>query len=196
MASRASVQRGYSIDAIGEKWKGLLSRLAMENCNPPKVDLVIPTWNNQKYLELCIDSIRKGTDWPHNIIVISSGTDGTAEWLKHQPDIIHYISDRRLHFSEANNKGLEMAKEKFVMFLNDDTIVGQGWLGALMHEAMKPEMGAVGPFSNCDRGWMHDEKIVVGGRELIPGMNVEDVAKIIPDIQAYRHEKVVRERKW
>lgn len=195
-AAKASVKDVYSMAAVGARWKGLLERQSLENCDPPKVDIVIPTWNNLEYLKLCIDSIRKGTDHPHNIIVVTSGTDGTADWLRAQPDVIHHISDRRLHFAEANNAGLAMAKERYVMLLNDDTIVGKGWLSALMHEAMKPGIGAVGPLSNCDRGWLHQEALVVAGKELIPGMTREDVARIVPQLQDFRHEKVVRERRW
>jgi GT2 family glycosyltransferase len=195
-AAKESVKAAYSITAVGGLWKGLLDDLSHENCVPPKCDIIIPTWNNLEYLKLCIDSIRKGTDHPHNIIVVTSGTDGTADWLRAQPDVIHHISDRRLHFAEANNVGLSMAKERYVMLLNDDTIVGKGWLSALMHEAMKPGVGAVGPLSNCDRGWLHEEALVVAGKELVPGMNREDVARIIPHIQDFHHEKTVRDRKW
>lgn len=194
--ARETVATAYSVATIGVKWKSLLSDLAHENCAPPKVDIIIPTWNNLEYLKLCIESILLGTDWPYNIIVISSGTDGTADWLKDQPYLIHHISDRRLHFSEANNAGLAAGKEAYTCLLNDDTIVGKGWLTALMHEAMKPDIGAVGPFSNCDRGWMHNENIVVAGKQLVPGMTREDVARIIPQIRDFRHEKSVRDRKW
>lgn len=196
VAAKADVTEKYSLKTIASEWKGLLKNLSLENCSPPKCDIIIPTWNNLKYLKVCVESIRANTDWPHNIIVVSSGTDGTAEWLKAQPDVIHVISPTRMHFSEANNKGIEVAREKYLCLLNDDTIVGQGWLGAMMHEAMKPGIAAVGPFSNCDRGWLHDEVIRVEGKDLVAGMSLEDVEKIIPAIGKYRHRKEVIERKW
>lgn len=195
-AGKSDVLGPYSLQSIGSEWKALLKSLAIENCSPPKVDIVIPTWNNLKYLTVCIDSVRANTDWPHNIIVVSSGTDGTADWLTRQPDLIHVISPDRMHFSQANNRGIAVAKERYLCLLNDDTIVGQGWLGALMHEAMKPGIAAVGPFSNCDRGWLHDEVIRVEGKDLVIGMSLEDVEKIIPAIGKYRHPKEVIERKW
>lgn len=195
-AAKNSVAR-YSMDKVGENWVDLIKAQAEENCAPPKVDIIIPTYKNLNYLKLCIESIRKCTDWPHNIIVVASGGHHpTAEWLKQQPDIIRVITEERWHFSRANNEGLKVSREAFVCLLNDDTIVSVGWLNAMMHEAMKPGVGAVGPFSNCDRGWMHDEDIVVAGKHLVAGMSIKDVEGIIPNIHQHSHQKEIRERKW
>lgn len=196
-AAKASVKDSFSLDVVGAQWSDLIKRRAFRNCRPPKVDIIIATYGNLEYLKLCIESIRLATDWPHNIIIVASGNkDGSFEWIKQQPDVIHHCSETRLHFSAANNVGLNIAKEKYVCLLNDDTLVGKGWLTALMHEAQKLGVGAVGPFSNCDQGWRHQENIVVGGRVLKPGMKMEDVAGIEPQIRDYWHKTEVHARKW
>jgi len=185
-----------AIAEVGLRWTVMADMLCSENCNPPKVDIIIPTFNNLPYLRECVESIRKNTDWPHNIIVVNSGTDGTADWLRAQPDIISVNSSGRLHFSAANNVGLKAAREKYVCLLNDDTIVSRNWLGALMHEAMKPNVGAVGPFSNCDRGWIHNDPIVISGKDLVCGMVLDQVKDIIPEIYKWEHKKEVYPREW
>lgn len=187
---------GYSLPLIGVRWWSAIEMLCHENCAPPKVDIIIPTYNNLEYLKACVESIRKVTDWPYNIIVVNSGSDGTAKWLSEQPDVIAHNSETRLHFSAANNVGLRISKEAYVCLLNDDTIVSVGWLGALMHEAMKPGVGAVGPFSNCDQGWTHQEKIVAGGKDLHPAMTLDEVRSAIPEIQKWRRRKEVHARGW
>lgn len=194
-AGQASVGN-YSIDMVGLRWFVTLTMLCHENCNPPKVDIIIPTFNNLPYLKACVESVRKNTDWPYNLLVVNSGSDQTAEWLTQQPDIIAINSKDRLHFSAANNAGLAVAKERYVCFLNDDTIVSEGWLGALMHEGMKPGIGAVGPFSNCDKTWLHNESIVAGGKDLHPGMALGEVESVIPQIYKWRHRKEVHPRGW
>lgn len=152
----------------------------------PKVDIVVTTYNNLSYLKLCIESIRAGTDWPYNIIVVASGNkDGTFDWILRQPDVIHFLSDERLCFSQANNAGIAISKEEYVCLLNDDTIVGKGWLTALMAEGMKQDVGAVGPLSNSDR------TVNVSGRDLVSNMSIEDVKDFIPEIQSFTHEKQV-----
>lgn len=195
-AAKVEVRKNYSIDVVGETWIKLLEALSLECCAPPKVDIVIPTYNNLKYLKLCVDSVRKGTAWPYNLIVVDSGSDDTYEWLSKQDDIISYKSPERLHFSAATNAGINMAKEKFVMTLNNDTIVADGWLTAMMYEAMKPGVGAVGPFSNNEKNWMHSELVVVKGKEIGWFSSLEDVKDLIPDIQSYRHKKEVSDRVW
>lgn len=195
-AGQAAVENAYGIQMIGIRWFAMIEALCHEVCNGPRVDIIIPTYNNLPYLKACVESIRKNTDWPYNIIVVNSGSDDTAKWLADQPDIIAHNSAERLHFSAANNKGLEISKEKYVCLLNDDTIVSQGWLGALMHEGMKPGVGAVGPFSNCDQGWTHQDKIVAGGKDLHPAMKLEEVQSVLRDIYRWRRRKEVPLRGW
>lgn len=194
--AKKSATEQYSLDAMGNRWLNLFKSLCLQASNPPKVDIIIPTYNNFKYLRACVDSIRKNTDWPYNIIVVNSGTDETANWIMRQNDIIYHNSPTRLCFSQANNIGLQIAKEGYVCFLNDDTIVAENWLPALMHEAMKPGVGGVNPFSNCDIGWLHNEPINIGGVELRAGMKYEEIENIIPQLYKYQHPKVVTNRKW
>lgn len=189
-----------TIAEIGQRWTDVADKLCSKNCNPPKVDIIIPTLNNLAYLKVCIESIRKNTACFYNIIVVNSGTDGTADWLKEQPDVIAVNSPKRLHFSAANNAGLKVSSEKYVCLLNDDTIVSKHWLSALIHEAMKPNVGAVGPLSNGDRGWLHDIPMVVGiyphGRNLVCGMTMDQVKGVLPYIQKWSYKKEIYDRDW
>jgi len=160
-SAKVEVRKRYAIDRVADKWLALAETLSLEAAAPPKVDIIILTYNNPKYLKLCIESIRRNTAWPHNIIVVDSGDDETYDWLKAQTDIISWKSPTRLHFSAATNAGIGLAKEKFIMMLNNDTIVSAGWLAALMHEAVKPGAGAVGPFANNEKGRLHNEPIMI-----------------------------------
>ncbi len=58
--------------------------------------ILIPTWNNLDHLKLCIDSIRRHSAWPHQIIVhVNDGSDGSADWVRSQgwrrPSATHNI---------------------------------------------------------------------------------------------------------
>ena len=45
--------------------------------------ILIPTWNNLKFLQLCVESIRKNSTYEHEILIhINDGSDGTLEWVK------------------------------------------------------------------------------------------------------------------
>ena len=45
--------------------------------------IIIPTFNNLKYLKLCLKSIRKNSKFDHEIIIhVNEGLDGTLKFLK------------------------------------------------------------------------------------------------------------------
>ena len=45
--------------------------------------IIIPSFNNLKYLKKCIESIKKNSHYDHEIIPhINEGSDGTANYLK------------------------------------------------------------------------------------------------------------------
>ena len=53
-----------------------------------KFSIVIPSWNNLAYLQLCIESIKKNSIYTHEIIVhINEGIDGKMDWIKEKKDI-------------------------------------------------------------------------------------------------------------
>ena len=57
--------------------------------------ILIPTFNNIKYLECCINSIKKNSKYNHEIIPhVNIGDDGTLEYLnKHKIDFLDHGDD-------------------------------------------------------------------------------------------------------
>ena len=64
--------------------------------------IIIPTFNNIKYLKLCIESIKKNSIFNHEIIVhVNIGEDGTKEYLDNAtPAQLH-----EFHFIHEDNMG-------------------------------------------------------------------------------------------
>ena len=47
------------------------------------ISIIIPTFNNIKYLELCINSLKKNSHFNNQILLhINEGTDGSIELVK------------------------------------------------------------------------------------------------------------------
>ena len=60
-----------------------IEKVAGKTASEAKFSIVIPSWNNLAYLQLCIDSIKKHSKYTHQIIVhINEGVDGTLDWVK------------------------------------------------------------------------------------------------------------------
>lgn len=89
------------------------------------VSVIIPNYNNEKYLSQCLDSIIEQSYKPAEIIVVDDcSTDSSREIIKkyeEKYDIIKgiYLEENK-GVSNARNKGLESAKTPYVTFTDAD----------------------------------------------------------------------------
>lgn len=133
--------------------------------SPKKTAVVILTYNNLKYNQDCLDSIRSYTEsGACEIIVVDNGsTDGTREWLRTQTDIKLLLNEENAGFPKGCNQGIAMAeKDSDILLLNNDTVVTSRWLENLRKCLYSSdEIGAVGAVCNKNdnlqgMGWSYD----------------------------------------
>lgn len=100
-----------------------------------KFSIIIPTWNNLSYLQLCVSSIQKNSTWPHQIIVhINEGSDGTLEWVKSQPDIDYAYSRENIGICYALNYCRHLMSTDYLVYFNDDMYACPDWDKVLYEE--------------------------------------------------------------
>ena len=89
--------------------------------------IIIPTWNNLKYLELCVNSIRKNSAYQHQIVIaINEGVDGTLQWVENQA--LDYIyAKENIGICYALNACRSLIDTKFVLYANDDMYFLPNW---------------------------------------------------------------------
>ena len=90
------------------------------------VSIIIVNYNTKQLLTDCLNSIyeqTKGIDF--EVIVSDNGSkDGSIEMLKTDfPQVILIENNANLGFGAANNRGLAIAKGKYIFYLNSDTIL-------------------------------------------------------------------------
>ena len=130
------------------------SRVTRASKKRPLVSIVILTYNALEFTKRCIDSIRQHTNYPHEVIFVDNGsTDGTKEYLRRQvkeESKYHLIENvYNLGFSAGNNQGAKAAKGQYLLLLNNDVLVADGWLESLVDVIERDEyIGMVGPISN------------------------------------------------
>jgi GT2 family glycosyltransferase/tetratricopeptide (TPR) repeat protein/2-polyprenyl-3-methyl-5-hydroxy-6-metoxy-1,4-benzoquinol methylase len=112
--------------------------------------IVILTHNQLEYTRLCLDSIRRLTDEPFELIVVdNASTDGTIEYVAGLPDVRLIRNNTNLGFPAAANQGITAAKGEQILLLNNDTVVTTAWLSRLLTALHRdPKIGLVGPSSN------------------------------------------------
>ncbi len=94
--------------------------------------IIIPTWNNLAYVKACVDSIRRHSAHPHEIILhVNEGSDGTLEWAR-SSGIRHSFSEGNVGICLAVNEAAAMSQHEFIVYFNDDMIALPGWDTALL----------------------------------------------------------------
>jgi glycosyltransferase involved in cell wall biosynthesis len=105
-----------------------IEKVAGKTASDAKFSIVIPSWNNLAYLQLCIESIKKHSKFTHQIIVhINEGIDGSLDWVKSQPDISYSYSKENVGVCYALNSCRELVTTNYLLYINDDMYVCPGW---------------------------------------------------------------------
>lgn len=107
----------------------------------PKISVIIPVYNVEKYLEKCLLSILNQTFDSLEIIVINDGsTDGSADILKQfsvKDKRLKVINQTNKGVSAARNKGLSLARGDYVSFIDSDDIISNDMFSIMYAHAFK-----------------------------------------------------------
>ena len=113
----------------------------------PSASILIPVLDRLDLLIPCLRSLAALDDTPsHEVVVIANGTPESAlATLAGQESLVVVISSLNLGFGGGCNWGARFARGRYLVFLNDDTVVEPDWLRALVEVAEDdPRIGAVG----------------------------------------------------
>ena len=92
----------------------------------PDLSIVLVCWNNKKYLEPCLESLYKDDlKYTFDVIVVDNGSvDGSQEMLRDKfPQVKIIQNDHNVGLGRASNQGIEATLGKYILLLNNDTIV-------------------------------------------------------------------------
>lgn len=91
-----------------------------------KTSIIIVNWNTRDILRDCLESVYQQTD-PNGlevIVVDNASSDGSQEMVRQDfPQVRLIANEENRGFAAANNQGMEIAKGRYVLLLNSDTIV-------------------------------------------------------------------------
>ena len=122
----------------------------LQNSEMLDLSVIIVNLNTKKLTLDCIKSaLAEGPETKKEIIVVDNGSaDGSVEALENLASrkLITLIKNKEnLGYAKANNQGIRIAKGKYLLLLNNDTIVRRGALTKLVEFAEDtPDAGVVG----------------------------------------------------
>ena len=89
--------------------------------------ILIPSFNNLEYLKTCINSLKKNSEYAHQIIVhINEGADGSLEYVK-ENNFEYTYSENNIGMPKALNKSSKLANFDYILISHDDFYFCPGW---------------------------------------------------------------------
>ena len=111
------------------------------------LQIIIPAYNVEKYIEECIDSIlNQKTKYKVLTVIINDGsTDNTAKILEKYKNRtnLEIIKQENQGISEARNRGLKELKAKYIMFVDSDDCIFEGSIDKLLGLAIENSLDIV-----------------------------------------------------
>ena len=123
-----------------QKWVGTIQDSEFQNTNTkgeagrtPQISVIMPVYNGEKYIAQAVQSVY-AQNIPLELIVIDDGSvDGTREALipwENRPDFVYIKNERNLGAAGSRNRGVSVAKGRYVAFLDADDWWEEGKLAA------------------------------------------------------------------
>ncbi len=115
---------------------------------PVSASIIMPVFGKLHYTLQCFRSLIREINFHETeIILVNNGSpDQTEEVFSHLAGLVRLVSNQNNNgFVKACNQGAAVAKGKYLVFLNNDTIIKPGWLQHLIETAESDsQVGAVG----------------------------------------------------
>ena len=127
-------------------------RVRFRRLGEPKVSIIIPTRNGRHLLARCVESVIGRSVYNNfELVVVDNQSDDpeTLEYLATLPGtVVRYPHE--FNYPRQLNLAAAAVECDLLVFLNNDTeVLTTDWLDRLIEQAMRPEVGAVGPGCCC-----------------------------------------------
>jgi GT2 family glycosyltransferase len=108
--------------------------------------VIIVSHNGKRWLDAALASLfARAADVDLDVVVVDNGGDGAAAHVRERFPAARTVSCPNHGFGHANNRGLETADARYVLFLNPDTEFLSGSLAELTAALdRRPEVGLAG----------------------------------------------------
>jgi len=128
---------------------------ARDNGKTALVSIIVPCYGQLEYTRVCVPRILRYSRSPFEVILIDAGAlDGTSEYLAGVAAIPSVRAEvvqasPEIGLLHAYAAGVEAAQGEYIVFVSNDTVVGERWLNHLVAAArVEPDIGMVGTMSN------------------------------------------------
>jgi len=147
----------------------------------PKVSIIVPAYNEEKTLCMCLDSLMSLNFSKHDfevVVVDNNSTDGTKNIITSYP--VKYIFEGKRSRGAARNKGVKESQGELLAFIDADCVADKDWLLNITKGFTSKEIGGCGgkvlayePRSLIEkyidyRGMYSQEECITNKKTLLP----------------------------
>ena len=127
----------------------------------PKVSVIVPVYNVEKYIEKCLNSLINQTLQDIEIIVVNDGSTDESKsiinrYLQDYNSKIKYYEKENGGLSDARNYGMKFATGEYIAFLDSDDYVETTIYEKMYNKAIQENCD----FVECDFIWKYENKEV------------------------------------
>lgn len=143
----------------------------------PKVSIIVPAFNVEKYIEECVLSLTQQTYSNIEVIIVNDGsTDKTLDLcqkLAKQHRNLRIISQKNAGVSAARNTGLSKASGDFIAFVDGDDFVDKKYIELLVKNYKKHSIPV------CEYDYIYLNSVVKNKIDLPDSIEVD---KVLPNL--------------
>jgi O-antigen biosynthesis protein len=136
-----------------------------------RVCVIVPTRDRADLLGPCIASIFERTTYPSfEVLVVDNGSRESAtqqllaQWEAREPERFRVLRDPApFNYSRLNNEAAHATAAEYLLLLNNDTeVIAPDWMEAMLGQARRPQIGAVGALLLYPDGTVQHGGVVLG----------------------------------
>lgn len=133
----------------------------------PVISIVVPVCNEAEKTIQCFKSVKAYTDIPYELVWVDNGSRKEHyrkihdQFMNSEMNIKLVQFDTNRGFVKATNAGIQATtpSSRYVVLLNNDTIVTPAWVNKLIAPFQDKKVGAVGPITQSKMAWQEPENL-------------------------------------
>lgn len=152
-----------------------------------KVSVIIPVFNEENYIDKCLESLQNQEEKPDEVIVVDNNcTDETVKIAKKFP--VKIIKEKRQGIIFSRNRGFNAARFEIIARCDADTILPKTWIRKIKENFSQRKIaGITGPVFFYDlniptlflvKGYLKAMKFFQKGKNTLLGPNLAISKKI------------------
>ena len=118
----------------------------------PDLSVIVPSFNARRTIVACLEALRaQRTEHTFEVIVVDSGSDGTAELIRERfPEVTLIHSAERLFPGGARNAAIAAAQADIVANVDADCVAEPDWVDQILAAHSSPSPVIAGPVASAN----------------------------------------------